>query len=384
MLQLFLLIYFQFCHQLAQIGPAVLRIDIQNFFAVIVGAAPVLVLQEHKDTLQVGIDGGVDCAAGSSGVFGLCLTGQNLINAPQQILNGAHLAQILGLQFCKLPGHIVSVDVLIAGDQVLFLVLRHQLQETRPFVFHPHCVEILVISAKNQHDPGGVQGSEDVRLVFLTQLVLQADAGEEHPIALAGQGVIYILRQNRVQGPVAVRSRLFVADKNIIRLFLGRYRNDALADLFNLLCFIPVDSAGHNIRILQRLLKVTVLHNGVEAGAVAGGNLLAGGGIVHIFDAVFAQHQTPVGLCLLTEVRYDGLVNAGGLVKFALFAQALCPLKLNQFLLIVHGGDGLDDIAIFTSGQIGLFQQLQIAAASFTFNNAHGYTSASSWVRISV
>ena len=51
---------------------------------------------------------------------------QDLLNSPQQILHGPYLAHILSLKFGKLLGHIVGIDVLIAGNQVLRSILGHE------------------------------------------------------------------------------------------------------------------------------------------------------------------------------------------------------------------------------------------------------------------
>ena len=174
---------------------------------------------------------------------------EDLFNTPQEVLDGTDFAQVLGLEPGELLGHIVSIDALEAGDQVLFLVLRHQLQESGPFVLDPHSVEIFVIRAEGQHDFCAVQGGEDVGLVFHAQLIFQGDPGEEHPVALARQGVIDILSQHAVQGAIAILGGFLVADKNIVGLFVVGNGNDALADFLNSLCFFPVDLPGDGIGI---------------------------------------------------------------------------------------------------------------------------------------
>ena len=215
---------------------------------------------------------------------------QKLLNAPHQILDRAHFAHVLGLELGEFLGHVIGVDALVAGDQVLGLILGHELEIAAPFVLDPHGVIVFIIRAKGQHDFRAVQGSEDVRLVFLAQLVLQGDAGEEYTIALFRQGVIDILSNDAVYGAFAVFVRLLVADEDIIRLLLAGNLDDALADFLNLLCLVPIDLAGNHVRIFQSLLKVGILHDALKAGTVAGGNFLAGGGVVHILGAVLAQH----------------------------------------------------------------------------------------------
>ena len=188
---------------------------------------------------------------------------------------------------------------------MLALVGGHQFQVPAPFVFDPHGVEVFIVRAESQHNFCGVQRSEDIRLVLLPQLVLQGDPGEEHPVALGGQGVIYILRNDGIDGALAVFVGLLVADEDIVGLFLAGNLDDALANLLDLLGFLPVYLPGNGIRVLQRLLQIAVLHDAVKAGTVAGGDFLAGGRIVHILNAVLAKEQTPVGFGLRAELGYD-------------------------------------------------------------------------------
>ena len=300
---------------------------------------------------------------------------QKLLNAPHQILHGSHLAHILGLELGEFLGHVIGVDALVAGDQVLTLVGGHQFQVPAPFVFDPHGVIVFVIRAKGQHDLRAVQGGEDVRLVFLAQFLLQSDAGEEYPVALFRQGVIDILGNDAVHGAFAVFVRLLIADENVIRLLLAGNLDDALADLLDLLGLLPVDLAGDHIGVLLGLLKVGILHDALKAGAVAGGNYLAGGGVVHILDAVLAQHQAPVGLRLLGEIGDDGLVNARRFIKFAAHAQPVGTGKERQLFLVVLVGNGLPGAAVFAFGHGRTRLDHQIAAAHFALNHCHCYFS---------
>ena len=74
---------------------------------------------------------------------------------------------------------------------------------------------------------------------------------------------------------------------------------------------------------------------------MAGGDLLSRGGVIHIFDTVAAQHQPPVGLSFLGEVRHDALVHAGGLVELAGKAQPIGAGEQGQLLFVVGGGHRL-------------------------------------------
>ena len=217
-------------------------------------------------------------------------SGQELLDASHQILDCSHLAHVLSLELGKLLRHIIGIDALVAGNQVLGFVPCHELEIAAPLVLDPHGVIVFIIRAEGQHDFGGVQSGEDIRLVFLPQLVFQGNAGEEYPVALLRQGIVDILGNDAVHRALTVLVRLLIADENVIRLLLAGNLDDALADFFNLLCLVPIDLAGDHVRIFQGLLKVAVLHDAFKAGTVAGGNFLAGGWVVHILDAVLAQH----------------------------------------------------------------------------------------------
>ena len=298
---------------------------------------------------------------------------QKLLNAPHQILDRAHFAHVLGLELGEFLGHVIGVDTLVAGNQVLGFVLCHELEIAAPLVLDPHGVIVFVIRAEGQHDFRAVQGGEDVRLVFLAQLVLQGDAGEEYTIALFRQGVIDILSNDAVYGAFAVFVRLLVADEDIIRLLFAGDLDDALADFLDLLGLLPVDLAGDHIGVFLGLLKVGILQDAFKAGAVAGGNFLAGGRVIHVLDAVPAQHQAPVGFRLLGEIGDDGLINARRFIKLTAHAQPVGTGKEGQLFLVILIGDGLLGAAVFAfcNGRARL--NYQIAAAHFALNHCHCY-----------
>ena len=117
------------CQCLSQIGLGIFRVIVQHFLKESVRLVPVTVFQGHIAPIQQGSDLTVPTSAyndlfldfGCWRVFR-----QNLLNPPQQILHSSHLAHVLGLKLGKLLGHIIGVDVLIAGDQVLRSILGHE------------------------------------------------------------------------------------------------------------------------------------------------------------------------------------------------------------------------------------------------------------------
>ena len=358
----------------SQIGLGVLGIVIQHILKEAVRLVPVPVFQGHIAPVQQGGNLIVAAAAHHNTLLHhghRLLLGQNLFNSPEQILHSAYFAHVLCLQFRKLLGHIVSVDALVAGNQVLGFVLCHELEIAAPLVLDPYGVVVFVIRAEGQHDFGGVQGGEDIRLVFLPQLVFQGNPGEEDPVALLRQGIIHILGNHAVHSALSVLVRLLIADENVIGLLLAGDLDNALADFLNLLGLLPVDPTGNHVRIFQSLLKVGILHDALEAGTVTGGNLLAGGRVVHILDAVLAQHQPPVGLRLLGEIGDDGLVNPRRFIKLTAHTQPVGTGKEGQLFLVILIGDSLPGAAVLALCHSSPRLYHQVATAHLALNHRH-------------
>ena len=104
---------------------------------------------------------------------------------------------------------------------------------------------------------------------------------------------------------------------------------------------------------------------------MAGGNFLACGRIIHILDTVLAQHQAPVGLCLLGKVGYDCFIDTRGLIKLAGSTEPVCPGKQRQLFLIVGTGHRLPAAAVFTFRNGAARFNHQVTAAHFTLDNCH-------------
>ena len=282
------------CQCFTDVCRGAVGIQVQRFLKESIRLFPIPIFQRHIAPVKLGT---LAVISGSHYLLNHLLhrgagvgSGQKLLDASHQILDCSHLAHVLSLEFSKLLRHIIGIDALVAGNQVLGFVPCHKLEIAAPLILDPHGVIVFIIRTEGQHDFGRVQSSEDIRLVFLPQLVFQCNAGEEDTVALFRQGIVNILGNDAVHGALTVLVRLLVADENVIRLLFAGNLDDALADFFNLFCLVPVDLAGDHVRIFQGLLKVAVLHDALEAGTVAGGNFLAGSRVVHILDAVLAQH----------------------------------------------------------------------------------------------
>ena len=184
----------------------------------------------------------------------------------------------------------VDFYIFITRNQMLVLVLGHQFQKPGPLVFYPHGVEILEVRAKHQHNLGGVQRGEDVRLVLRSRFILQGDTREERPVAFFGQGIIHILGDNTVDGTTPALVCLFVADEDVVGfLFAGDFQY-TFADILNGLGLVPVEPSGNGVSVLAGLIKVGIRQDAVEGGAMASGNLLPRSRVIYVFNTIPAKH----------------------------------------------------------------------------------------------
>ena len=339
-------------HQFPKISLCVFRVNIQHLFTVGICIIPFPVLKEHKGSLQKrcsiwrALYHLSDLCDRLNG--GGCLLRQDLLDAPQKILHSADLAHILSLQVLELLRDIVSVDILIAGDEHLFLVLAHHREETAPFILYPDGIVILVIRTHSEHYSCAVKSGEDVRLVGCAQLVLKADAGEEHAVFILCEHIVDILRHNTVNGALSVVVRFLVADKNVIGLFLAGYFEYALLYAVDIFCFLAIDLACDGVSIFHSLLKVRVVHYTLKRRTVTGGYLLSRCRIINIFDTEFAQNKTPVCLRFFRKIADYVFINARCLVKFTGCTKSVCSGEKSNLLFVINLRNSLHSSAVFT------------------------------------
>ena len=377
------------CQELAHIRFGVLRVAIQHAVKKLIGFSPVAVGERHIAALEqrrrVGFAADrnillhhllnnlrhIDARALRLAL--LLFAADDLFNAAQQILHRADLAHILRLKPRKLLGHVVSVDILVTGNQCLFLPRRNQRKITTPFVLDPDGVVIFVIRADGEHDLRTVERREDIRLVFLTEFILQRNARKKHAVALFGQRVIDILCQNAVKRAASVFVGFLVADKNVVGLLFAGDLDNPLAQLLDLLRLVAVNLACHGVGVFARLIEVVILHHAVKRRAMAGWDFFARRRIIHILDAIFAQHKSPIGFRLGRELRDDAFVNARRFIKLAAETQAVCPRKKRHLFLVIRCRDGLPAAAVFALHHVALGYIRQIAAAHLALENRHLY-----------
>ena len=295
----------------------------------------------------------------------------DLLDAPDEVLNKTDLAHILTLQHAEFFGHIIRIHIAVAGDEQTAAVGAHERKVAAPFIFDPDGVQIFRLRADHDHDLGRVQGSKDIRLVFLPELIFQRDAREEDLIAHVGELVVNILRQRGILCPFAVLVRFFVADEHVERRFLLRDRQDVFLQAGDALRFFFVQAPRHAVGIFECGLIVHIVQNAVKARAVTGRDALAGGRILHILDAVPAEQQVPVRLSICIVLADQPLVDRRSFVKLTVSPQMRAAVEQTQPLVVVHLRQRHRAAAVFTRPKGLIRRDLNISATHFAFNDRH-------------
>ena len=296
---------------------------------------------------------------------------EQFFNPMQQILHSTDFSHVLCSKSAQLLGHIVRVHILVHRDYAFLLAGRDEFEKPAPLVFDPHSVKILVVRTDNDHHLCRVQGSEYVRLVLYTELSLERNTGEENAIPLFCKSSVYVLCDHAVRRAVSVLVQFLIGDEHVIRLLFAGYLQNALAQRFDLPCFFTVYPASNGVGILTCLLKIAVILHALKAGAVTGRDFLSRCGIVHIFDSVFAEDQSPIRLSLFREIGNDALKHARSLIKLAGAQKLSGSGKQLQLFLIVQLGDGLFGTAVFAFADSGIRNNVEVPAAHFTFDDRH-------------
>ena len=231
---------------LAQICPGVFGIQIQHFLKEAIRLLPLPILQGHLTPIQDGTDpSGIVTLDDHRFLHGL-LRLDDLADIPHHILHRTDLVHILALQRLQGLGdiHIGIHFTGKAGENLLIFILFPELQEPAPFVPDPHRVEMLIAAAHHQHHRCGVQRRENVRFVFLTQMIFQGNSGVEYPITGLGQGIIQLIRLVAVDGAVAGCILFFIADEDIVGVFFCGNGNDPFPQKLDVTRLIQVHPTG--------------------------------------------------------------------------------------------------------------------------------------------
>ena len=365
------LVSFQLRHQLAQIRLRALWIDIQHLLAILVGIAPIAVLQEDESSFQQGCSIGGGLLHHHSFLGGGFVALRQLPDTADQILHKAEFRHILRLQMREFLRQIVGIHITVGGDQHLFRAATDQRQITAPLVFYPHGVEVFRLRAQHHHDLGTVQRGKYVRLVGDTQLVLQCDAGEEHLEALLCQLVVEIGSQYTIRCAAAVGVRLLIADEHVERLFfLGNLQN-ALLNFVDCFSLGLVDHPLGGVGVLDGGLVVLIIENGGVLGAVHRRHALVGGRILHVLNTVAAQHQRPIGLGVGLVLVEDLLIDAHCLVEIVVSTEMVGAVVQVGAPVVVQLRQRLCRAAVFAHGYGFTGIDVQLSAAHFAFEDGH-------------
>ena len=274
----------------------------------------------------------------------------------------------------KLLWQIVGIHIAVGGDQYLFRTAPDQCQIATPLVLHPHGVEILRLRAQHHHDLGAVQCGEYVRLIGGTQLVLQRDAGEEHLEALLCQLVVEIGSQHAVRCPTAIGICLLVADEYIKKFFLLGNLQNALLNFVDYFSLGLVDHPLGGVGVLDGGLVVLIIENGGVLGSVHRRHALVRGRILHVLNAIAAQHQRPVRLSVGLVLVENLLIDACRLVEVVVAPEVVGAVVEVGAPVVVQLRQRLRGAAVFTHGYGLTGIDLQLSAAHFAFEDGHSYS----------
>ena len=295
------------------------------------------------------------------------LDADKLFHPAQQILLRADLTIILRLKIGELLRQLVSVHVPVYGDQPLSGVGLHQIQEALPFIPHPFRLQIGGAGAHHQHNPGGVQRREDIRLIRFAQLIFQRDARKEHMMPPRGQRVVNLLRVYAVGRAPAVFICFLVADKRVKGLFLAGDGKEAVLNHADPPGLALVQLLRGRVRKRGRAQIVHILQHRFRLHTVQCRQLLAAVWVLHIFDAIVAQHRAPVGLGVFRPFQGDGLIGQLGLIKVLLHALLVRAVVKRGHPLVVHLRKRRIAAAVFTSDAGFPLPHRDAAAAHFAF-----------------
>ena len=366
----------RFSAHLAHVGLGALRVNVQHAVVVFARARGVAVLQEQRGTLE-------QARHTRRIVFRRCSLHahplrrarrllHHLLNPAQQVLHEADFAHVLTLQHRQFFRQVVRIHAAIARNQQPLVVVLHQRQIAAPLVFHPHGVKVLRLAADNDHHLRAVQRREDVRLVLLTQLVLQRDAAEEHLQSLLGQPIIDILRPLAVARPLTVLVRLLVADEHVIRFFVGRNRQNSLLDFRNPCCFLLIDAATLFVRrVLHRREIILVRQNRRHLHAMARRDSLMRCRIFNVLNAESADDRAPVRLGIRVVLLQNFLVRRNRLVELALPPEVIRAVVAVQLVLVLRLRNRRRAAAVLARPVCCARNEVNVPAAHFTLDN-HG------------
>ena len=304
--------YFTLQKRFVVVNNAALHVLIKHFFAIFRRRFAVTIVNEHDNAAdQVFKHIAFCCNSGRFSTFRLfILFTENFFDSVKNVLNEADLAHILGLEKGKFFRQIIGIHVPVTGNNEAGAVFFLQREEAAPLIFHPHRIEIFRFRSDDQHHFCGIERGKNVRFVLLTQLGFQRDTGKKYFVSRIGQLVINVLRDGGIFRPRAAVGGLFVADKNIKRLFLRGNFQDVFLDLRNACAFAFVNLVfGSSGRVFQCGKIIRIGGKRFILNAMASWDPFAGGGIFHVFDAEPGDGDPPIGFRIGTVVIQNTFVR---------------------------------------------------------------------------
>ena len=169
---------------------------------------------------------------------------------------------------------------------------------------------------------------------------------------------------------------LLVADKDVIGFFLRGQGKYLLLQTVDLFCFGLVDTPLNGIRTAQSLLVVLIGDDGIKGRAVTGGNTLEGVRVLHIFNAVLAEDQSPMCLGIVRVVLHQLFVELLCLVELAFHPQDIRTIEQRLHIFVIRRGNSLLGAAVFAFAYGHPLGNIKGTAAHFTLQNCHNDTSA--------
>ena len=230
---------------------------------------------------------------------------------------------------------------------------------------------MLRFRSEHDHDLGGIERCENVRLVSSAEFIFQRNPSEEDLEALLFQLVIKIIGKHAVRRSATIVIRFLVADKNVERFLFLRNGEDALLNIVDRLCFFYVELALISVSVLNSGFVVIVVEDRGELSAVDRRHAFMRRGVLHVFNTVLTEYERPVRFRISRVLRQNLLVYRRSFIKFVIPTEMVGTVVKIRPSVIVQTRQSLFRSAVvaYTYGRSLL--KFYCAAAHFTFEDRH-------------
>ena len=182
---------------------------------------------------------------------------------------------------------------------------------------------MLRLGAQDYHDLGRAESFVDTGFPCGGGLAVQCDRGIEDLEAFFIEELIEILCQRGVRSLPAVAVCFLATENHIIGGFFFRKGEDLFLLLLYDFGFGLVEGLAGRVGILYGRAVVGIVQDRGRLTAVDRGDPFLGCPILFIYNAVTAQHQRPVGLCICSVLEEDLTVELHGSVKVLISAEMI-------------------------------------------------------------